>query len=318
MGWSSFTRADKVTRAVFGVDRRGRVQLWNAAMEQLTGWPAAELLGKPWEATVGDRAGKAWLVARGRLGLRTSALTIRTRSPALHKLRLSVTAWPVASTEHALAGVLCWPEAGRSAVHVDGAPESSIEIDLSQPRFGLITRVFGQAPATLVGQRCFEVLVRQGAPCTNCPALALGGHRGDATRAVVTDPHANLVVVSASRTSPRSAQLCHEAVDRDLFAGLVRARLDALANDHKLSVREREVLHSIARGASAEDTARELAITRRTVKFHAGNLLHKLNIASRNEILRLLLDPASVVSPPAPASGPKARRTTAPRRPART
>jgi PAS domain S-box-containing protein len=35
---------------IVGVDRRGRVILWNAAAEAVLGWTAAEVMGRPYPA----------------------------------------------------------------------------------------------------------------------------------------------------------------------------------------------------------------------------------------------------------------------------
>lgn len=49
----------------------------------------------------------------------------------------------------------------------------------------------------------------------------------------------------------------------------------------RLSPREREILRSIARGASNKEIARELGIAETTVKIHVQHVLRKLDVASR-------------------------------------
>lgn len=48
-----------------------------------------------------------------------------------------------------------------------------------------------------------------------------------------------------------------------------------------LSVREREILTLIARGAANKVIARELDIAETTVKIHVQHILRKLNLSSR-------------------------------------
>jgi two-component system nitrate/nitrite response regulator NarL len=50
---------------------------------------------------------------------------------------------------------------------------------------------------------------------------------------------------------------------------------------HSLSLREKEILSHIARGASNKEIARALAIAEPTVKIHVQHILRKLNLASR-------------------------------------
>jgi PAS domain S-box-containing protein len=83
-------------------------------------------------------------------------------------------------------------------------------------------------------------------------------------------------------------------VDRkrdDDLSRLVKARVEALGDRHGLSCREREVLGHLIRGATIEDIGAALGISPRTAKFHQANVLAKLGIASRVELLRLILEP---------------------------
>lgn len=51
-----------------------------------------------------------------------------------------------------------------------------------------------------------------------------------------------------------------------------------------LTKREREVAHTIAKGASNKEIARELAISERTVKLYVGAVLEKLGVRDRLQI----------------------------------
>jgi PAS domain S-box-containing protein len=75
------------------------------------------------------------------------------------------------------------------------------------------------------------------------------------------------------------------------FGRMVRDQLAALAERHGLSDREREVLIHLALGLSVEDIGRALGIAPRTAKFHQANVLAKLGVGSRLDLLRLLVDP---------------------------
>lgn len=62
----------------------------------------------------------------------------------------------------------------------------------------------------------------------------------------------------------------------------------ALAN---LTPRERDVVRLITRGLSNRQIAEELFIGERTVETHVGNILRKLNLDSRTQVVARLLDP---------------------------
>lgn len=72
---------------------------------------------------------------------------------------------------------------------------------------------------------------------------------------------------------------------------LVRDRLEELADLHQLSEREREVLDHLVRGRTVEEIGGALGISPRTAKFHQANVLDKLGLASRVELMRVMLEP---------------------------
>ncbi len=67
-----------------------------------------------------------------------------------------------------------------------------------------------------------------------------------------------------------------------------RFRCDALASQHKLTSREAEVMLLLARGYSAESIAQTLFLATSTVKTHSTNIYRKIDIHSRQELLRLI------------------------------
>ena len=216
---------------------------------------------------------------------------LELRTPSGEHLRLAVTAWPVAPTD-AATGVMCWIEQVMFDPSDPRPAHSSVEIETANGGFGQILRVANAGPER-VGRRCFEAIAHRAAPCASCPARN-GGHGVQST--VIFDRDLNLMVVRANRLSRRTAKVYHQEVGGELFASLVRARLDALAERHKLSHRERDVLYGLAGGASIDEIALGLAITPRTIKFHAANVLKKLALESRLQIVRLVLDAAAQIA----------------------
>ena len=65
----------------------------------------------------------------------------------------------------------------------------------------------------------------------------------------------------------------------------IGAKLAAQMNQVQLTVRELTVLKLIARGNSNREIAETLHISEATVKVHATNLFHKLNVTSRTEAI---------------------------------
>jgi DNA-binding NarL/FixJ family response regulator len=83
------------------------------------------------------------------------------------------------------------------------------------------------------------------------------------------------------------SQLAHSALQHLAQRG----RRDGAGRDPMdLTEREREVLRWLAGGvASTRELARRLGVTERTVKFHIGNVLEKLQVGSRAEAVALAL-----------------------------
>ncbi len=76
-------------------------------------------------------------------------------------------------------------------------------------------------------------------------------------------------------------------VNPELGARLVAAEAEAerAAEEDPLSDREREVLRLLALGYTNQEIAKQLFISVRTAETHRGNVMHKLGLASRAELV---------------------------------
>lgn len=64
---------------------------------------------------------------------------------------------------------------------------------------------------------------------------------------------------------------------------------DEYKNDG-LTEREREVLLCLKHGMTSRSIADTLGITERTVKFHIGNILGKMNVKNRTQAVAVAMD----------------------------
>jgi DNA-binding CsgD family transcriptional regulator len=59
--------------------------------------------------------------------------------------------------------------------------------------------------------------------------------------------------------------------------------------NHRLSDREREILQWVAEGKSNWDVSAILNISERTVKFHVGSIMKKLNAVNRTHAVAIAM-----------------------------
>lgn len=87
-----------------------------------------------------------------------------------------------------------------------------------------------------------------------------------------------------------SPDLTARLVERIQASETARAGDGSEGTSEALTEREAEVLRALARGWTNREIARELGITERTVKFHVGAILAKLDAGNRTEAVRRALE----------------------------
>ena len=79
-----------------------------------------------------------------------------------------------------------------------------------------------------------------------------------------------------------------DASDALLGEASIEARCDELARAYGLTAREREVLGFLAHGHNGVYIGEELVISPNTVRTHIHNIYRKLDVTSREDILRIV------------------------------
>lgn len=275
---------EEVARPLLVLDPQGRVLMMNAAAESQTRWAQAALVERPLTAIVPtERRGS--LVAdltRARAGeVQRGEISIVTPTGDRVRLRVRFAA-ARAGDEVAL---ICDIEA--SSHEAEPLHWSEAWLDIRIDDFGRIERGPADGPPEIVGRRCFAVVVGRSEACERCPAreLAVGHVVSDV--AILLDERT--LVRRVVRTSETTARVAHAILAPRLVRDLFVARLHAVATRALLSDREREVLAELIDGRGLEEIAAALRISERTVRFHQANVLNKLGVDSRLELVRLLI-----------------------------
>jgi len=157
--------------------------------------------------------------------------------------------------------------------------------------WGSVVAVIGQLepPAvTPAGTRCYVALAGRTAPCEGCPVRTTSFEKGEAVSILASDTR-DMWVASARRTARDTAEVTVRCLDDAAIAVVIREKLQRVARAAQLSARERTVLDLLLLGRRNDEIAETLEISVRTAKFHQANILKKLDVDSRLDLLRLLL-----------------------------
>lgn len=104
--------------------------------------------------------------------------------------------------------------------------------------------------------------------------------RGGASGYLLKNIDAEYFVDAIRRAADGDSVVSAEMTGK-LVAGIKRAPEAPAPEKDRLSAREREILATLARGASNKEIAREFGLAESTVKIHVQSILRKLNLGSR-------------------------------------
>jgi PAS domain S-box-containing protein len=277
------------------LDQSLRVRLFSLGLERLLGWLRDEVEGRDWvDAFVPNehRAVVEARLARALAGTLPSFESVaQTKDGRL--LVLSLESTVIGGNE--APGLLVTAAHSRSLPPPQGdarCDDVVYVVDLAAG-FGKLHAVrsvhaVGDRSWSL-GEPCYKVLQGRDAPCDDCPLRlpADAPWPRTATRRVPGAP-TTYEVISATKEGER-ARVHARRIPDEVLAAVHDAKLRALADDANLSEREREVLKYLLLGRALADIALILDISLRTVKFHQANVLEKLGVDSRSDLLRLIL-----------------------------
>ena len=143
-----------------------------------------------------------------------------------------------------------------------------------------------KAPAR--GTRCYAAFEGRTTACENCPVRQAGFDRG-ATTTVLPSNDDRIRVATARRAPRDTAEVIVRSLGTAEVTAVIREKLARVATAAQLSARERTVLDLLLLGQRSDEIAEALEISARTAKFHQANILNKLGVDSRTDLIRLLL-----------------------------
>ena len=153
--------------------------------------------------------------------------------------------------------------------HVGGAP-GCLVLDLAMPG--------------LNGLQLQQRLEQQG---STLPIVFLTG-RGDIAASVHAMKHGAADFLTKPIDDATLIAAIHEALARDRVLRPARLERTRIARSlATLTERERQVLERIVAGKLNKQIAAELGTTEKTIKFHRGNLMHKMEVRVVADLVKL-------------------------------
>jgi DNA-binding CsgD family transcriptional regulator len=189
---------------------------------------------------------------------------------------------------------------GETLVVVD-APRASFEpcatlreyvVSLRKEELGVVTE-YKSGPmraGDVVGRKCHDAFWQRAGRCRHCPVLEPEQDQGSMRAAVIgtAADGSYLVAVGQREAASDRARVRVHGVKSEIVAQFLDARLEHVSASAKLSQREREVLRLLMLGRALGEIAATLGISVRTAKYHQSNVLEKIGVDSRLDLLRLV------------------------------
>jgi DNA-binding NarL/FixJ family response regulator len=142
---------------------------------------------------------------------------------------------------------------------------------------------------TVRGVEAIRAIV-QGSPGAKILVLSVSDAEGDVLEAVKMGAAGYLLKTSTAEQLVDGVRRVHDgdAVFTPALAGLVLSefRRSAQPEESGLTPRENEILRLVAKGYTYGEIAEQLFISRRTVQNHVRNILTKLQLRKRYELMR--------------------------------
>jgi DNA-binding CsgD family transcriptional regulator len=278
--------ADEMSRSALLVDPVGVVRAATPAAISVIGGDAPE--GKHWTdalalAPARENANR-WLrrSTPGASGSHFHALTERGQRLVLSIARV------IARGTHVNGRVLIVARAS-NAVSFD--VDTWYEVFTVAEGFGKLVDLDPRngRPAAFAGRRCYQMLMGRDEPCTECPVLAARrGKSATTVRVVEGFPDKTFHMLRATPRTETTYRVQLRVLTPADVSAVHQAKLALVAAQALLSEREQTVLELLLTSASLDDIARQLKVTRRTIKFHQENIFNKLGAESRIHLFEML------------------------------
>ncbi len=120
-------------------------------------------------------------------------------------------------------------------------------------------------------------------------AYVMEALRNGAAGYILKDSTATDLVHAVHEVAARRRYLSPPLSEHVIEAYLEKAKETTLDRFETLTTREREVFYLVAEGKTNSEIAQRLYISRRTVEIHRANMMHKLGLRTKTDLIRYAL-----------------------------
>lgn len=176
--------------------------------------------------------------------------------------------------------------------------EFDYDVESFDGRVGAVARLVVEGetiPIREKGAICFDLLYNQRSACEGCPLVSMtrSPQSNVLVRARVEEtacgPQTLFETTTVEPLDARHVRLRVRNISEDILRQLRAAKVQGIFEEAGLTPREQVVLRQLIEGGSIAYIAAALKIAPRTVKHHQANILHKLKVDSRYDLVRLAL-----------------------------
>jgi PAS domain S-box-containing protein len=292
--------AERAPHPLLVLDRSGEVRLVTSSASEALGWPHGDLQGRScWQTLAPAGRNEA-----GRCRLEQAfdgvidRMKVEVRAANDRRLEVSCDCMTVGEQAERCLVVAIRSVGEVSASGTRAQNEITYEVSLKPAERGrLLTPPQGQhREYGAASQLCFEAIHGASSPCVDCPLFRPTEEPWPrmAVRRVAASGVYHLL--QARQVNDDLALVTVNVLPDASLPALNEANLRHVGEKAGLTERERSVVRHLLLGCSADEIAKRLGITSRTVKFHQQNALNKLGADSRIDLFRLFFNLATTAA----------------------
>lgn len=296
MNWLALSRLlmDRIGQPTLVLDAQGKIVSSNQELQGVLGLSGAQLEGRGWSEIFGSGSAQPDWLERALAGTLTHQIEVAS-SARQRRIHFEFHLAPIldASAPGVLAvATSCYPLGAAP----DGCAPRSIDYEVTQNSgsgFDL-RRVAddGELVPVYGAQPCYRFFHAASQPCGDCPLLRPSSEpwpRRTVRYRRAPGGEASFEVIEAEPAGDSVVRLRLLSLPEQTLQAIHQNRLQTLARRAHLSERETEVLGHLLAGRGSQEMAELLGVAPRTIKYHQANVLAKLGVDSRLDLLRLVL-----------------------------